>query len=76
MIRIQHAGLAGLASMLLGVGAAIAEPLQQSRRYLPVGRRTPTFSKVPAGINRHTGKPHENKREMARRVRQMQKIAG
>lgn len=24
----------------------------------------------PAGINRHTGQPHEHRREMARRVRQ------
>lgn len=38
-----------------------------TRRYGPRG----PF--VPASINRHTGKPHEHQREIARRLRQAAK---
>jgi hypothetical protein len=35
----------------------------------------PTHRNVPASINRRTGKPHEHKREIARRRRQAERKA-
>ena len=46
--------------------------------YGPGVRRYPkhrSWDFVPAGINRHTGKPHEHKREIARRKRQAGRVS-
>lgn len=49
-----------------GGGARRYERSSYDRR----GHRVPPSGFVPAAINRHTGLPHEHKREIARRLRQ------
>lgn len=51
----------------------IAMPDLRTTSYGPGVRRYPkhrSWDFVPAGINRHTGEPHENKREIAWRLLQ------
>lgn len=46
--------------------------MQNPGKVLPIPSEVRKFDlqrvKVPAGINRHTGKPHEHRREIARRL--------
>ena len=62
--------LSAFAVASLAVAAGL-EVIRQTPTH-GTGRRTYGRSMIgfPANINRHTGKPHEHKREMARRVRQ------
>lgn len=49
----------------------IMEPIYTTRRIGPGVRSYPSrMIGYPANINRHTGEPHEHKREIARRIRQ------
>ena len=50
-----------------GRGAAIAAKREAHRRLF---RAQPVGSSSIAKVNRHTGKPHQHKREIARRLRQ------
>lgn len=66
--------LAAVASASLGLSSlAFQPPVFRFPNTIGPGRRSYSRNMVgvPAGINRHTGKPHENLREKARRVRQM-----
>lgn len=53
--------------------ADLLAPHHMGRTSYPKGWRN--IGGVPAGINRHTGKPHEHKREIARRKRQAARLA-
>lgn len=57
-----HIGLLAAASM--GISVVAATPETGRRR-----RVTPATAGNSAAINRHTGKPHEHKREIARNLR-------
>lgn len=49
----------------------IVRPIYTTRRIGPGVRSYPSrMIGYPANINRHTGEPHEHKREIARRIRQ------
>lgn len=67
----------GLSAAVLSL--AMARDASEFVRLAPVhgsGRR-PYYTRmvgVPANINRHTGKPHEHKREIARRQRQLARL--
>jgi hypothetical protein len=61
-----------MASVLAaGMGIVLTSPALATN--LPIGpgvRTTARKLSLPASINRHTMKPHEHKREIARRLRQ------
>lgn len=67
------------ASALVAVGARAEQPriygYQNIKQALQRRGRSYRSGGYPANINRHTGNPHENRREMARRVRQMSRAA-
>lgn len=81
-MRSRHPGLLGMLAASLSMGAlaapmaAVATPVpdDKPRRPRPKGKgRTVRmgyrhYDRLPAGINRHTGKPHEHRREIARRT--------
>lgn len=77
-------GIGGLALAALaaaGVGLGPGDDLLRReadpsprRRARPV-RSRPYRGFLPAGVNRHTGKPHEHSREKARRARQAERAA-
>ena len=64
--------LSAIASLGMGVVAASFEPNFSFPNQTGSGRRTyyRNMIGVPSGINRPTGKPHEHKRAIARRLRQ------
>lgn len=47
---------------------------KRARRIAPTGRRYRNAPWLPASVNRHTGKPHEHKAEIARRARQEARV--
>jgi len=66
-------------AMAAGMAASFASPvIAVTSNNIGPGTRVVTRSRgndlpigfIPANINRHTGKPHEHKREIARRLRQ------
>ncbi len=59
--------LAGILPISL-VNNSDPNPGRHRKIHKPVRR----YGFTPANINRHTGKPHEHKREIARRLRQQQ----
>lgn len=81
----KPAALAGLASAAMAAPLAAAAPHavpdDKPRRPRPKGKRRTVragygyYDRLPAGINRHTGQPHEHAREIARRKRQAERIA-
>lgn len=66
-------GLGGL--LALAAGPALATTHHYGRTAYPKGWRNIRGKFIPASINRHTGKPHEHKREIARRTRQAENRA-
>ena len=73
-MRTLRLGFIGSA-LALAAGPALATSHHYGRTAYPKGWRGNRGKFVPAGINRHTGKPHEHKREIARRTRQAQNRA-
>lgn len=87
-MRSRHPGLLGALAASLSVGALAAlmaataapPPDDKPRRPRPKGKRRTVragygyYDRLPAGINRHTGQPHEHAREIARRKRQAERI--
>lgn len=76
---LRLAALAGLASSAMAAPLAAVpvhpEPDAKPRRPRPKGKRSSRagyriYDRLPAGINRHTGRPHEHEREKSRRLRQ------
>lgn len=66
-------GLAtALSGVLSGITSLAREPHHMGRTRRPAGWRN--VGGVPANINRHTGRPHEHKREIARRLRQQERV--
>lgn len=63
-------GLAAASLGLANVAALAASPIQVGQSGLRDRRYPRSMKGVPASINRNTGKPHEHKREIARRLRQ------
>lgn len=63
-------GAAAMADHTAALIPRIQSPARVGTRYS--GRRT---SGSIAKLNRHTGKPHEHKREIARRLRQAERKA-
>lgn len=71
-VILPGGGLGGLAlaalaaaGVAVGPGVDIMADASPRRRARPVRRRSYSGF-VPAGINRHTGKPHEHRRAIAR----------
>jgi hypothetical protein len=60
-----HIGMM-LAAASLGISVAVPAAPDTGRRRFPRSRATSVNS---AAINRHTGMPHEHKREIARNLR-------
>lgn len=57
--------VSGAIRSIAPIGPGVNDPW---RRLSKEGARNGRL--IPAGINRHTGKPHEHRREIARRLRQ------
>lgn len=80
---LRLAALAGLASAAMAAPLAAAAPHavpdDKPRCPRPKGKRRTVragygyYDRLPAGINRHTGQPHEHAREIARRKRQAER---
>ena len=70
MRRVGISAMAGaaIAALAMAHPAAAREPHHAGRTRYPVGYRR--YNRLPAGINRHTGQPHEHEREASRRLRQ------
>lgn len=70
MISRKLALISAMSLGMVGGGAAVARVAEEpKRRQVRVTVDQPTAA-TSANINRHTGKPHEHRREIARRARQ------
>ncbi len=74
-------GLALASAASLGIAAggppvethdAPRQPKPKRKRIVPEGYRS--WNGLPAGLNRHTGKPHANERAISRRLRQAENV--